>query len=179
MLLVLLLASCAIPAVGSKVAVDVTEDGAMTLSVHGEPWLQTAPYWLASDSQVFSTSDSSLLLKSSKVTSGHDAAGAYTGTTLEWDAGDTPFIASVKVYSSHAVFTQLFPAGVANSGIGTDDGSRNRDTLLSAFPTFVPAKGSAERGVVSYQGEMTGGTYGTSWPPPTNNGVCELLSVDI
>merc|ERR1711865_853708 len=42
---------------------------------------------------------------------------------------------AVKVYRSHAVFAQIFPAGVANSGIGTEDGSRDRDTLLSAFPT--------------------------------------------
>ena len=108
--------------------------------------------------------DGSLTLKSNTPVSGTDAAGAYVGATMAWAAGDgTPLSTSVRVYAEHALFAQSFPEGVAQASAG-QDASPGRNGLVSSFPSFAAASGSAKRGVVSFQGDMDGsGTHTGSW----------------
>ena len=98
-----------------KLSVSVAKDGGMVVTLASKPWLVSAPYSLTVDSQVYSTRSGGagvvpLVLASNTATSGHDAAGPYTGATLDWQLGHggrASFRTSVKVYATHAIFTQV------------------------------------------------------------------------
>jgi hypothetical protein len=161
-------------AAATKLVIDVAKGGSYAVSVQtdiGEAWLESRATWFSSGGKIFSSHDGSLTLKSNTPVSGTDAGGAYTGASMLWGALDgTPLLTSIRTYAEHAIFTQTFPDGVKQSSTGQNptpgSASTGRDGLVSAFPTFAAAAGSAERGVVSFQGDMDGsGTRVGKWGP--------------
>ena len=91
-------------------------DGSLSVVIDGTKWLTSAGAWMmSSGGRVSSSVDGTLLLRSVNPLSGSDAAGGrYTGSIAKWEAVDgTPYETSVRVYDSHAVFVQHFPAAHA------------------------------------------------------------------
>ena len=159
--------------------VAMAHDGSLSVAIGGSPWLRSVGAWMMSSGGRLSTSaDGSLALKSVTPLSGSDKAGSYTGSVAKWEASDgTPLETSVRTYSHHAIFSQSFPAGVANASIGQGQaqalcrdgfvGWCKRDGLVSGFPQFSLA-GTERRGVVSFQGLMAGwATQVGTWDPKT------------
>lgn len=176
----LVLALGAAAAAGAPL-LDVTmeNDGSVLVEIGGSPWLHSAgASIMSSGGQRFASTNGDLVLKSVTPLSGSDKAGSYTGAVAKWQARDgTPFETSVRKYSHHAVFAQSFPAGVANASVGQGqtqelcrdgfEGWCKRDGLVSAFPVFSLA-GTQPRGVVSFQGLMSGwATQVGTWDPNT------------
>ena len=163
-----------------QLAVPMAKDGSLSVRVGGTEWLTSGGAWvMTSGGRVSSSADGTLSLRSVSPLSGSDAAGGrYTGSVAKWAAADgTPYETSVRVYASHAVFAQHFPAGVANASAGQGDepalcqdgwpGWCKRDGLVSGFPLLRLA-GTTTRGVVSFQGLMAGwATQVGTWSPQT------------
>ena len=155
-----------------------TEDGSLTVTIGGQPWFTSSGGSLSSGRQVSSSKDGSLALLSVSPITGTDSTGSWRGQLARWAAADsTPFETSVRVYETHAIFAQRFPTGVKQSSEGQGssqglcrdgwEGWCRRDELVSGFP-LLRLSGSTERGVVSFQGIMSGyaTTVGT-WEPTT------------
>ena len=173
------------------------KDGSLTITVGGSDWFTSSGGWLSSGGQVFDARDGSLALRSVAPISGVDATGEWRGQLATWLAADgTPFETSVRVYSRHIRFAQRFPAGVKRSSTGQGatqalcqdgwEGWCRRDGLVSAFP-LLRLSGSVKRGVVSFQGIMSGyATQVGTWDPKAGRaartpardpvGTCRVLS---
>lgn len=177
-MLVLALVTAA-AAAAPPLEIAMANDGSVSVTIGGSPWLRSVGAWmLSSGGRLSASADGSLALKSVTPLSGSDKAGSYTGSVAKWEASDgTPLETSVRAYSHHAIFVQSFPAGVANASIGQGQveslcrdgftGWCKRDGLISGFPQFR-LEGTEPRGVVSFQGLMAGwATQVGTWDPKT------------
>ena len=121
----------------SRLSVPVDSAGGYKLLVDGATWLTGLGTSFRADGEIFSTDDGSLsLLEMSDISgdvcrithlfmesrspdmsdiSGIDVGGKYTGKKFTWSANGAvqrnSFATAVRVYDSHAVFQQFYPAG--------------------------------------------------------------------
>eukprot|EP01062_Namystynia_karyoxenos_P072843 TRINITY_DN693_c0_g1_i1.p1 TRINITY_DN693_c0_g1~~TRINITY_DN693_c0_g1_i1.p1 ORF type:complete len:850 (+),score=240.54 TRINITY_DN693_c0_g1_i1:91-2550(+) len=147
--------SVAAAATAGRLAVPVAPDGSFNVTVDGVVWFKSAPPAFRHQGARLSGADNSLKLLDHSPYSGP----GWHGATQRWAAAvdGTQFETSVKVYDGYAVFTQSFPDGAAKTTAG------DRNGLISEYPNFVP-QWTSPKGVVSFQGDMTGdGTKTGGW----------------
>jgi hypothetical protein len=108
-----------------QLTVAMAQNGSLTVSVGTSEWFTSDGAWLMSRGHVYSSTDGSLLLRSVGPIAGSDRIGAFHGSVAKWQTADggTPLETSVRVYdnSTHAIFAQHFPDGVANASLGQGD----------------------------------------------------------
>jgi len=123
-------------------------NGTFSILVDGNEWFAGAPPSFHHEGRLLSVQDGSLELKAA-----HGQEQLWTPRGL-----DTPtFKTEVKVFEGYVVFTQSFPDGATGTSTG------DRDNLISAYPALTP-KWQSPKGVVSFQGDMTGsGTTAGRW----------------
>jgi hypothetical protein len=141
-----------------RLDVKTAPDGTYSVTVDGVEWFAGSKPSFRHDGRLLSARDGSLELKGSLLA---PVVGAerYSAEQRWAPRGlNSPiFITNVKVYDTYAVFTQSFPDGAKNTSTGA------RDDLVSAYPALTP-KWQDPKGVVSFQGDMTGSDTKTgSW----------------
>ena len=126
-------------------ALSIDASGAYSVSCGAWPALNSYETALALRGAWASSRNGSLVLQSSRATSGSDAWGTWSGTEQAWGtapSGAPPaMLARFRVYDDAPaiVFEQLFPSADATP---TGRSEADRDSVASAFPSFaLPAAG--------------------------------------
>ena len=131
-------------------------DGSVTISIQGEPWFFSDSVFLRAHSQLFSSSDNSLLVKSCKKNLiGHDTIhGDFQATEIVWQTKnhDIPFITIVKQYAENDMvsFHQKWPLGALNTSTNHQVCNHKEmewigcdwPEVISSFPSFFVGKQS-------------------------------------
>jgi len=137
-------------AAAGRLDVKTAPDGTYSVLVDGVEWFAGSAPTFRHNGQLLSIEDGSLELKESN----------FLTNELHWaprGLSSPIFTTHVKVFDTYAVFTQTFPDGAHETSTGA------RDDIISAYPSLTP-KWSKPKGVVSFQGDMTGsGTRSGSW----------------
>jgi len=115
-----------------NVQVQVDTSGEYELLVNGNTWLKSGDYAIRFNNQLYTSSNKTLVLKSTSKTQGSDKFGQFTQIQLTWGAEQILWYTSFKSYDSLPVilFTQDFPRGLEGTASG------NNNDIISAFPTF-------------------------------------------
>lgn len=145
-------------------------DGSIIISIKGEPWFFSESVFFRSNSQLYSSSDKSLLIKSCrKNIIGHDEMlGDFRTTEIFWQTkdNDVPFITIVKHYLKYDMvsFHQKWPLGAKNTSSNHLVCNREETEwigcdwpeVISSFPSFVVGKqndNSSRKGWLEFYGE--------------------------
>jgi hypothetical protein len=133
---------------GGGLEVTVATDGSYAVKVGGTVWLEGADTWITAGGEIFGLHDGSLTLAQPLQTStGRDALGAYTRTSLELRASTRPtptaVVFSIKQWADGETveFVQAFPHGLADSAAA----SRFSPALPALPCTTVPQPCSGAR----------------------------------
>eukprot|EP01065_Artemidia_motanka_P043655 TRINITY_DN6088_c2_g1_i1.p1 TRINITY_DN6088_c2_g1~~TRINITY_DN6088_c2_g1_i1.p1 ORF type:complete len:802 (+),score=237.62 TRINITY_DN6088_c2_g1_i1:100-2505(+) len=113
------------------------------LLVDGVEWFSVGAPSFRHQGRTLSAADGSLRMVSEERVGG--------GVRRRWaGAGGSPSMhTTVTVHDTHVVFAQQFPDGAS------DPTASNRDGLVTSYPSLTPMW-SAPKGVLAYQGDMTG-----------------------
>lgn len=176
--------------VADQVSVKIDENTGdfRVFDADGVNFLSGGDVSILSNGKTLSRDKGGLLLNATSRTNGTDSGGSFTAMVFSWnavtqsqaaDADAVPlmFQTGISVYpdTSKLVFTQSFPFGFA-TGAATG-ANAEYDGLVTSFPQLTMAD-PAGRGVVSFQGDMTGsGTQVGQWAPgdaPQPTGTCRV-----
>jgi len=145
-----------------RLEVPVAQDGSYRVLIDSAEWFHSGATTFHHNAQDHSTSDGSLSLLARTGGLGSDKLGAFDGVELLWGTVQgAKFKTSIKVYETHAIFTQTFPNGANGTSVG------DRDEIISVFPAFVPSWEQA-KGFLSFHGSHQGASDNTIglWQPP-------------
>ena len=167
----------AIAAVGSRApSLDaaLSADGSYELRVNGAVWLQSADTFVTASGRKYSAKDGSLRPGPGGVSviSGTDPAlGSYKGTQIEWKAGATPFVTSIKVITNPdrdegrvVLFEQSFPEGAEGTAPVDGDPLALSNGGLSAFPSFY-IRENPSLGYLTFSGRFLEASKAAPWSP--------------
>lgn len=154
---------------GASLSLNVNQqDGSFSVSINNVQWLSSAYTKVYSGGNWYASSDNSLQLASATAQNGSDVLGDYYVYIFEWSAkvGTTsvPFQTSIRTYPqipNAVVFSQLFPDGLPNSAIGSEDAP------ISIFPSFAVAQ---KLGYLHFAGDMAGFNFQTGVFPNNYQG---------
>jgi hypothetical protein len=115
--------------------------GAYSLRLEGQLWLRSAPIIVTVGHKNYTTADGSLELAANRSSTGCDAIGGFTSTTLQWNAGSTAYVTEFRTYppppgdegGGAVVFDQRFPRGASGTA---NSGPHAEATLLASFPAW-------------------------------------------
>ena len=137
---------------GKVLDVDVRGGGLYSVTIDGKAWLNASETFFRSGGAKLTTADGSLkLVSTSERTAGSDVGGTFERIEQQWQGG---FATAFRIYTSHIVFEQNWPA---SNGTAAPTSEGGKDGVAGGFPSFkVEALAGTPRGVLSFQGDMTG-----------------------
>lgn len=169
--------------VAADLGVNVQSDGSYSVSVSGEQWLSSGPTYVVIGGTRYSSTDGSLVLGAITKQDGHDPQlGPYRGTELEWRAGKTTMLTSMRLHDGGSVasFVTNFPEGIPQTGALAAEWNE----LLTSFPSFVqgppPGVGDAASGLgyLTFSGRFIEASRAGSWDGTKNGPLMDKLPSD-
>ena len=133
-----------------KLAVNITSDTELTISVNSAEWFHVDPVKVRNNGKWLSTTDGSLILGDKSTHSSEDRLGPYDYYSFSYhdSSKEFSFTTFVKDYKSGEaiVFGQRFDSGAEKAAL--DSG----DAVISSFPSITMEDSSLERGYMIFEG---------------------------